>query len=285
MVLAPRQGWRFAIAVWAMLAFLMWARAEETGVTRIALLADPHISVSTDERKAAYTKHFVEAIRQINAAKVDLVLIAGDLADRSQPEEWSAFRELIRGFEAPVLFVPGNHDVGPKPNSGKEGTVNSQRYAKFVEAMGPGFWVKEVPGLKVVGITTSLLGSSLPEENEQWSFLEQTLSVPSKAPTVLLTHYPLFVETPDEPGGGYWNVEPAPREKLLSLLKNGQVKAVLSGHLHRPISHQLDGMLFLGAPPISFGLPAGKQAVGWNLITISKDGEIHPTEISLPPNS
>ena len=74
-----------------------------------------------------------------------------------------------------------------------------------------------------------------------------------------------------------WNVEPAPRARLFGLLKQGGVKIVLNGHLHRPLVNNLDGIRFIGTQPTSFGLPAGKQPEGWTLITISKTGEATET--------
>ncbi len=94
-----------------------------------------------------------------------------------------------------------------------------------------------------------------------------------RTPTVLLMHYPLFLKDFDEGGGDYFNIEPAPRMRLYNLLKQGEVKTVLTGHLHRPLINQREGILFLTTPPISFGLPRGKQPEGWTLVTVFKNGE------------
>jgi hypothetical protein len=97
---------------------------------------------------------------------------------------------------------------------------------------------------------------------------------------LLLTHYPLYLKTPDEPGDPYWNVEPEPRARLLALLaKTDNLRAVLSGHLHRGLTNRGEGSSVPGAllytsPPVSFGLPRGHQPEGWSLITISRTGEV-----------
>lgn len=250
---------------------------------KIALLADPHCTLATEGRKGTYRGHFEEVIQQVNAAGVDLVLIAGDLADSSKPEQWALFQEMIKALSAPVLYVPGNHDVGPKPNTGKEGVTHSKRIEAYEKALGPSFWVKEIAGVRVIGVTGSLWGTGLPEEAAQWELIEKTLAVTSALPTIILSHYPLFEDTVDEPGGGYWNVEPAERERLLALIRSGKVAAVLTGHLHRPLLHRRDGVLYAGAPPISFGLPFGKQAEGWTLVTLPKHGEIEVATRELVP--
>ncbi len=239
---------------------------------RIALLADPHCKVSGDG--GIYLARFQEAIRQVNAAGVDAVLVAGDTADTAAPEEWELFRRTLTELAAPSFYVPGNHDLGAKPNTGQDDTTTSALIAAYEKAMRPSFWVHSLPGLRILGINASLLGTGLPEELAQWEFLERTLGETSAVRTVLLSHYPLFVDEIDEPGGTYWNVEPEPRRRLLEVIRSAGVSAVLSGHLHRPLLHHLDGLLFVGAPPVSFGLPPGVQPEGWTLLTVPAAGEI-----------
>jgi hypothetical protein len=76
----------------------------------------------------------------------------------------------------------------------------------------------------------------------------------------------------DEPGGEYWNVEPAPRARLLALLKRGGVHILLTGHLHRPLTNHLDGMVLVSTLPVSFGLPRALHVQGWTLVTLPGDG-------------
>jgi hypothetical protein len=87
-------------------------------------------------------------------------------------------------------------------------------------------------------------------------------------------HYPPFFKTPDEAEDPYWNLAPAPRERLLDLVKKGGVKAMLSGHLHYPLNLQFGSTPLIVGPAVSFGLPRGKQSVGWVEITIAPDGKL-----------
>src|SRR5262249_44408829 len=141
------------------------------------------------------------------------------------------------------------------------------------KSLSPSFFARKRQGLRIIGINSPILGSGLPRENEMWMFLGKELTKPSRKPVVVFSHYPLFVKNADEAGGGYWNMEPEPRRRLLDLLRQGGVKVVLSGHLHRDwISHH-DGIQFVGTRPVSFGLPKGKQPEGWTLVTLFQDGE------------
>ena len=255
------------------------ARAESPATTRpapgtwrIALLADPH--VSSNRRYSNYVDNFQRVIREVNDAHVDAVFIAGDLTQSFDTASADKFLELMKGFRPHVWYVPGNHDVGNKPVNEKPATVSDDRVSRFEKVIGPGYFAADVaPGVRVIGITSSLFDTKLSREAEQWTFLESQLSQPRDGITLLLTHYPVFVKAVDEPDD-YFNIDRAVRPRLLELLRRGGVTAILSGHLHRPIDLTCDGIRMIGAPAISFGLPEGKQPVGWTLVTIDRDRHV-----------
>ena len=247
---------------------------ERKPLARVALLSDPHVNRATNGMDATFKPHFEKTIAQVNAAQVDFVLIAGDLTQTGNPEELADFKIYLKEFHAPVWFVPGNHDVGNKLNSGKtEGAVTRERVEAYEKALGPSWFIQERVGVRVIGINSSLLGSGSDREGEMWKFLEKELGKRVQVPTILFMHYPLFLKDLDEPGGDYFNTEPAPRKRLFDLLKQSGVKTVLTGHLHRTLVNRRDGILFVTTPPISFGLPRGKQPEGWTLVTIFQNGE------------
>jgi 3',5'-cyclic-AMP phosphodiesterase len=263
----------FASLVSASLAFCVSAEAEPKILARIALVSDPHVNRTTNGANATFKAHFDKAIAAVNEAKVDFVLIAGDLTQSGKPEEMSDFKNQIKNFRAKVCYVPGNHDVGHKFNSGKsEGTVTRERLELYEKKLGVSFFAQKKSDVRIIGINSSILGSSFESENAQWKFLEKELAKPSRTPTILFMHYPPFLKTSDEPGGQYYNIEPEPRRRLLALLKQGGVKTVLTGHLHRQLVNRDDGILFITTPPVSFGLPKGSPE-GWTLIFLPDEGE------------
>ncbi len=275
---------KLSVAIFFFFAFATIARGETPSgpkpkpLAQVALLSDPHCNLATNGGAATYRVHFEKAIAQVNAAKVDLVLIAGDLTQSGREEEFAAFKTQLQGFQVPVWFVPGNHDVGHKFNSGHtNGTVTLERVAAFEKSLGPSWFSRTSAGVRVIGLNSSLLGSGFEREAEQWKFLERELTRPTRAPTLVFMHYPLFLKNLEEPGGQYYNTEPVPRARLYRLLQSGGVKTVLTGHTHRSLVIRRDGILFLTTPPVSFGLPQGKQAEGWTLVTVYKDGETEET--------
>jgi 3',5'-cyclic AMP phosphodiesterase CpdA len=256
-------------------AVMAWADPETNDVVaRIAFLSDTHLNLRTNEPGAAYERQFDEAIAEVNAAKVDLVLIAGDLTDGGRPDQMELFKQKVKRFKAPVLFVAGNHDVGMVGVGNVKTSITPQRVKRFEEGLGPNWFVKERAGVRVIGINSCLFGSGFKEETNQWEFLQKELARPHAEPTLLLEHYPLFIKSAAEPRIGTWNVQPHLRKRLLALVEQGGVRAVLTGHLHYPITNRLDGILFLGNTTTAFGLPRGKQPEGWMLLTVRREGEV-----------
>jgi 3',5'-cyclic AMP phosphodiesterase CpdA len=249
--------------------------APSTHATRLALISDLHVQQCTNDDLAEIHGRFHRAITEINAAKVDLVLIAGDLTEFGRPDEFAALRKHLLDFTAPVWYVPGNHDVGNKITEGRptEKNVNAWRVRFYEGRMGPSFFTRSRAGVRVIGINGPIMESGLPCERKMWAMLEKELAQPSDQPTIVLIHYPPFFKVPDEPGGDYWNVEPGARKRLLPLLEQGGVKTVLSGHIHTQRINRNKGILFVTTPPVSFGLPKGKQPEGWMLITVPRQGE------------
>lgn len=240
---------------------------------RIALVADPHVTLAQDADKAEWIANFERTIAAVNAAAVDVVLLAGDLTQNNKPEDVAKYLEMVKGFKAPIHHVAGNHDVGDKVLSDKKSGLTAERVALFEKTVAPAFFVGQLaPTVRVVGITSSLMGSGLPRESEQWSFLETALTADESQTTLLLTHYPLFVNTLDEPSE-YFNIEPESRMRLLRMMQAANVRVVLSGHTHRPLEHKLGAMHMITAPPVSFGLPKGQQPEGWTLVTLSQNGD------------
>ncbi|MBI5385217.1 MAG: metallophosphoesterase [Verrucomicrobia bacterium] len=272
--------WRLAVTL-ALAALLVACRtpvpapSAQAGPARIALVSDTHVltTFTTNKEERLYSLRFAKTIEAVNAANVDLVLVGGDLTEHGTPAELAEFRRTIRGFHAPVWCVPGNHDLGNKRIPGKKNPkaeTNFGRVRDYELTMGRSFWVREAAGTRIIGLNSGLFGSKLPRERTMWDLLESELEKTNTPPTIILQHHPPFLKTVDEPGGDYFNMEPYPRARLLALAKQGRVKAILSGHLHRGLTNTAEGVLLYTTPPVSFGSPKGKLMEGWTLVTVSK---------------
>ena len=72
---------------------------------RIAHLSDVHFG------RIAHPAVVGALIDDVNAGDAGLVALSGDLTQRARPREFAAARSMIEAFRAPVIVVPGNHDV------------------------------------------------------------------------------------------------------------------------------------------------------------------------------
>ena len=73
-------------------------------MTRIVHLSDLHFD--------RVDPVIVESLREeINVDPPDLVAVSGDLTQRAHRHEYRQAGEFLRSLKAPVLAVPGNHDI------------------------------------------------------------------------------------------------------------------------------------------------------------------------------
>ncbi|MCX6360432.1 MAG: metallophosphoesterase [Armatimonadetes bacterium] len=261
-----------ALAVCALSTVVAEAAPQRT--VRIALLSDTHVRTNPTGDHAAYRDRLLQAVAQVREMKPDVTLFAGDLTENGSPEDFLTFKALAAGLRKPVLWVAGNHDVGGKRLPGKAEGVTEESMAAFEAALGPGFGARTAGGARIITLNASLLGSGLPSEARQWALLERETARKGATPKVILLHNPLFVKEPGEKGGDYWCVEPEPRKRLLDLARRGGVRAILSGHIHRPLEAEAEGIACITTPPVSFGLPPGAQPEGWTWIEIDPAGAV-----------
>ncbi len=225
---------------------------------RIIQISDTHLS--------AAHPHFAannEAIRTwLAAEQPDLIVHTGDLAmdgaadeaDHAIAATWNS------GFRAPVLSVPGNHDVGDVAAIRPDQTVDAVRLAAWRKHHGPDRWLLDRAGWRLVGLNAMLLGSGHEEEEAQFAWL--TTALATDHPVALFLHKPLFIDGPDEGPRGYWTVTPEPRRRLLALMDRARVRLVASGHLHIQRSLHLDGIDHVWGPAASFVCGASQEDLG-----------------------
>jgi len=72
---------------------------------RIAHVSDVHFG------KIATSSVVDALVDDVNAADVDVVAVSGDLTQRALPGQYAAARDFLARFRAPLIVVPGNHDV------------------------------------------------------------------------------------------------------------------------------------------------------------------------------
>jgi Icc protein len=154
----------------------------------------------------------------------DLVVLGGDNSDDGSAESYQRLAALLADLDAPILAVPGNHDL-----------VDHQQ-----EVFGETTLV-EVGEWRVLGWNTAVPGQIHGTLNAD--ALAQRLDELDRRPTLLVQHHPLGRFSTHQ---YFWLPETDAEAAVLA--ERPHVRAVLSGHLHEGFHLSGDGWTVLGGP-------------------------------------
>ncbi len=214
--------------------------------TSLAVLADPHVTpwaAGTWKVFHRTVERFRTAIAEANRLDVDAVAIAGDLTKDGAPQEFDRAAALLDEANAPVLTVPGEHDL-PQPTDGHR-TPPIETFAdRFAGGRYP--FVERVGGIDLVGIDTATARDDRGYVSPtQLDWLESIL--PGLERPVVLCHHSLTpADGGDPPAAG--PIENA--RELARVLDAGDAELVLSGARHWPGTGVLAGVRSVTAPAV-----------------------------------
>lgn len=227
-------------------------RAETALVARpvlIAQISDLHI---TPPGALAYGRVDTAAalLRSIDTLNLlsprpNLVVVSGDIADSSRPEEYEHARALLGALQIPFAVISGNHDrrapmrkVFPDPAYGSnEGALNS---------------IRGVDAIDILLVDSTVPGAAYGElDAATLAWLEDILTASATRPALLFLHHPPF-----STGIAYTDaMRLRNADSLATVVKrHPRVLLVAAGHVHRAAQ-----TVFAG---VSASIcPAGEQAV------------------------
>lgn len=215
---------------------------------KLIQITDTHFSPT----KRHFNGNWAPLLEWIETEKPDLIIHTGDLtvdgADHDADIIFSM--ELMRQASAPMLILPGNHDVGHLP--GSKQPVTPERLARWDRLAGPDRFVEDVAGWRLVGFNSLLLGMGDAAEEAQIEWLSETLANAGDRRIALFTHKPLFVDEPEEGDTGYWSVKPDQRRRIFELMADHDVALVATGHLHWAWQGLLGATALTWAPSAAF---------------------------------
>ncbi|MDJ0954957.1 MAG: metallophosphoesterase [Acidimicrobiia bacterium] len=234
---------------------------------RFLVIADSHIR-PPDQEVDAYPSNawmvernefIVELCNRIDAS---FVVHLGDIVhplpvEASHAEAISIARGVYDDLRHPIHFVPGNHDVGDKPNAlVAVPAVDEANYPVFEEAWGPASKSFDVGGCHFVIVDAQVLNSGFQREADQRTWLERDLAEASAAGhrIFLFTHYPPFVRERHE-NEHYDNIGEPARTWLLDLCERFSVESVFSGHVHTFLYNRHGSTDLYVAPSTGFVRP------------------------------
>jgi alkaline phosphatase D len=231
----------------------------------ILQLSDAHLS----PRNELFRGNLARIRAAVAATPPDLVVATGDLSldGADSDADLALAAELHRGFPAPLLALPGNHDVGSHAHTMPRQPIDTARLARFQAHLGAGRGLVDLPGWRVVGLNSEVMGTGHAEEAAQADFITEAAAGAEGRRIALFLHKPVFVTEPEDPTFDYWSVPPHAREALAPLLAHPGLRLVASGHLHVHHHAMRGRVAYAWAPPLSFlvhpdeqkGLPGARR--------------------------
>jgi predicted phosphodiesterase len=209
---------------------------------------------------------FDQASVQINELNPDFVVICGDLVHHATDSSFADFNAIKAKIKTPVYCAPGNHDVKNKP------TKASLEY--YRQQIGEDYFGFDHKGFSFLITNSQLWKENVGEEsvNHNTWFTSTLKEKGMDNEVVAIGHYPLFVNEPNEKDA-YFNLPIEKRQELLELFKENNVKAYLSGHTHKLVVNQIDGIQLVSGETTSKNFD--KRPMGFRLWNVSKDTLIH----------
>jgi alkaline phosphatase D len=227
-------------------------------VLTILQVSDAHLS----PRNTLFRGNFERVARAAAEAAPDLVVATGDLSlDGAGDEADLIFAaEAHRSLQSRLLALPGNHDIGSEPRLAAKQPVDDARLARWRRHLGEGRGVLDLPGWRIVGLNSEVMGSGHPEEATQAAFIAEAASGVGDRRIALFLHKPPFQAAPDEQGWNPWSVPPEARTVLAPLLGHPALRLVASGHVHLHHEHWRGKVAHVWAPALSFYCNPADQA-------------------------
>lgn len=188
--------------------------------TRLIHLSDLHFGRDRPE----LMRPLLEAV---NTLRPDIVAISGDLTQRALSSQFRAARTFIDHIDAPVLCVPGNHDL-PVHRPFRRFFRRFGNYKKHIDRDLSPAWMS--PDLAVIGINTmspwrwQTGWATRREIREAAAHCEQG---PAARLNVIVAHHPF--QTPE----GSDKKDMINADWGLCTLAEAGADIILSGHLHR----------------------------------------------------
>jgi 3',5'-cyclic AMP phosphodiesterase CpdA len=211
----------------------------------IAQVSDIHIGFHRDQIGDPNLERFRTVIERLTRGpdQPDLLLLTGDLTEHGDAQSYAALVDVVKDCPFPVWPIPGNHDE------------REALRATFPQVPRSGFINYSIAcgNLRLIMLDSlehGRHGGAFCAERAVW--LESELAAHPDVPKVIVLHHP-----PVPVGIAWMDPDPAAPwiERLgRAIAGNGQIQAILCGHVHRPIASSLGGVPLVICPSSAAGL-------------------------------
>jgi Icc protein len=212
----------------------------------IAQISDLHIGFDSPTAEDKNLQRLDEVLVRLEAmaARPDRLLVSGDLVEHGDEASYRLLGERLAKCSFPSHLMLGNHDArGPFRRA----------FPEAADAGGFLQYVVEDPSLRLIVLDTleeGRHGGGFCERRAAW--LAARLDEAPTRPTLIALHHP-----PIDSGIEWMTTdlaEPWVARLRQALAGRGNIVALLSGHLHRPVIGSLDGRPAIVAPATAMPL-------------------------------
>nr|WP_231747449.1 phosphodiester glycosidase family protein [Auraticoccus cholistanensis] len=193
---------------------------------RVAVMSDTQF-VARDGADGDLVRAGRRTLREIVAARPDLLVVAGDLVDEASEADLALARQLLEeevGDAVPWVYVPGNHEV-------MGGTIE-----RFEQFFGPARTSRDLGPTRVITLDSSSgtlhPGGSTEQLRELEALLDDAAADRGTTGVVVVQHHPVDDPHPDAASQLTDRVEAAALQRLLTRFRaGGKSVALVTGHV------------------------------------------------------
>jgi predicted phosphodiesterase len=242
---------------------------ENPTLFRLVLVSDSHVRLETDDPQNLFPSDQYAndknryVVEQINNVSPDLVIHLGDIPHTIPSSEnhdqamRNAHAIYKNGIRSDLYVVPGNHDIGNKPNAFTSSPIMEEGiHEVFERYWGATYSSFDYEDCHFLLLSSSVLNSGLPLEVEQrlWMLDDLRRNRETGRRVFWCMHHPPFINHPSEIEH-YDNIGEPGRSWLLSLLREYEVEAVFCGHAHNFFYNLYGNTDLYSLPSITFVRP------------------------------
>jgi 3',5'-cyclic-AMP phosphodiesterase len=245
-------AWTGAGIAWSLSASgLLVSESASAATTAFSFvqISDSHIGFARPENPDVLGT-FAKTIAAINALpqRPAFVVHTGDVTHLSKPAQFDAAKQVLSSLKAPLIVLPGEHDVIGSPRG---------FFDAFARSDAPNGWFSFDQGgihfLSLVNVFNFEIDGKL--GSEQLDFVEKDIAAQQPStPIVVFGHVPLYALYP--PWG--WTTQDGSR--VLAALRRFDAVTVLNGHIHQIIQHTDGNIRFATAASTAYPQPAPGKA-------------------------
>ena len=225
------------------------------GTMIIAQISDTHIALDVPDADRRMSD-LALTVADINALDPlpDAIVHTGDVAHNGRQDEYEAAKAILANARAPVYLLAGNKDNRTNLHAAFLAGEHPAPGCNFIQ-----YAIDRYP-VRLIALDTQGSGNKGEFCRERLEHLTDLLAADAAKPTAVFTHHPPFLVTegPEAFHFENWDAMSSLRRALSRL---GQVVGVFSGHVHRAVSGDVEGIPAMVLPAIATTLRHGVYPV------------------------